>query len=468
MTAGPSVSRRIFATGAAASFAGAWLAGSSAHARPTCSSPIFSGAQSAMPAGASGMALVAMEGGQAILTRCAGLASRAFSVPVTERTLFQLGSVSKHVTAVAVLRLAEQGVLRLDDPVGRYISGFPEDWGRATILQLLTHSGGLPANFESQPPDRPFTRDVAMAFARELPALAAPGTTWLYSNIGYVLLGFLIENISGHSYGDHIGQLFRDHGLTDSRVDAGGEFIPDRAEPALFRDGRFHRAPQMSNDVSGVAAGGLLMSARDVARWEQALRGDDLLSARSKQIMHTDAHLDTGRSTGYGTGWRIESAGPGKPFYMHTGNVPGFRAFYFRSAVHDRACMMLLAGEAKMVPVGMAAVEQIWCGETPLSLPPIRDRSPALTDALKSLLQGQSDLTGILAPELARLPLAVARQELFRITPADMAALDGFTLVEDVETRLERRRRYVVKLGERVLPLLVGYTPEGRIFRVTL
>ncbi|QNQ10824.1 serine hydrolase domain-containing protein [Sphingomonas alpina] len=427
-------------------------------------------AQAIKPAGIAALALVAMAGGRVIDTLLLGQASQAFGVPVTDRTLFHLGSVGKHITAVAILRLAAQGKLALDAPLSRYVQGIAPGWSRATIYQLLTHTGGLPGNFDGQDFDRPFTREKVSAFSAALTPVAAPGQAWVYSNVGYVLLGHVIENLTGDDYGRHITDtLFRPHGLIDSRADDGEGIIPNRAEPLIRRDGAFRRAMQMSSSVSSVGAGGLLMSARDVPAWERALGGRALLDQRSKEIMFTAARFDTGRSTSYGMGWRIESDGAGRPFFMHTGSVPGFRAYHFRAPAGDLALMLMAVGEAPMVPFGMAATERQWPGRTPLARPAIPDRAPGLTAALKALVvDGKPVDAASLAPELARLPLPVATDEIARLNPEQRARLKQFSLVEDVVTIADRQRRYILDLGAQRLPLLACYSPEGSIYRVVI
>jgi len=422
------------------------------------------------PAGIAAMALVATSGGRVVETFLLGEASRAFQAPVRDNTLFQLGSVGKHVTAVAILRLAERGKLALDAPLSLYVSGIDQRWGRATIHQLLTHTGGLPANFEGQDLDRPFTREIVSAFSHALPPVAAPGQAWVYSNIGYVLLGYVIENLTGETYGDHITQkIFHAHGLIDSRADDGEAIIANRAEPLVWRDGAFRRAVQMSSAVSAVAAGGLLMSARDVPVWEKALSSPSLLNARSKAIMFAPARFDTGRSTGYGAGWRVETTADGRPFFMHTGSVPGFRAFHFRSPEQDRALMLLAVGEAKMAPFGLEVTESQWPGQTPLAAPAILDRAPELTAALKSIvIGGAAAKASALAPEFARLPANVIEEQIDRLTPEQVRQIRSFTLVQDVTTALDRQRRYVIDLGQRRAPLLAGYSAEGELYRVSI
>lgn len=422
------------------------------------------------PAGIAAMALVATSGGRVVETVLLGEASRAFHAPVRNDTLFQLGSVGKHVTAVAILRLAERGKLALDAPVSRYLSGIDDAWGRATIRQLLTHTGGLPGDFTGQALDRPFTRDIVSAFSHQLPPVAGPGRAWVYSNIGYVLLGFVIENLTGQTYGDHVTQqIFQAHGLVDSRSDDAEAVIVNRAEPLVWKDGAFQRATQMSSAVSAVAAGGLLMSARDVPAWERALSGRALLSDDSKAIMFAPARFDTGRSTGYGTGWRVETTADGRPFFMHTGSVPGFRAFHFRSPDRDRALMLLAVGEAKMASFGLEATERQWPDQTPLGAPAITDLAPELTAALRAIVTGGAAAkASALAPELARLPATVMEEQIDRLTPEQAGQIRSFTLVEDLSTALDRQRRYVVDLGERRVPLLAGYSPEGQLYRVSI
>lgn len=409
--------------------------------------------------------LVATVAGKPVLTTSLGLASPAFDVPVDPSTLFHIGSVGKHVTAAAILRLADRGQVGLDDALAAHLPDVDERWGRRTIRQLLHHTAGTPDYLRAGlAMDRPFTRDDLMGFTQRFPPFAPAGQTWQYCNAAYTLLGVVIEAATGHSYGDHVTALFRAHGLTDSRADDGEAVIKARAEPVMWAGDRYRRPPQFSSSVASVAAGGLLMSLRDAPAWIAALDGPALLTAGSRRTLYRPGRFDTGRDTGYGLGWGVDAV-DGRPVYFHTGGVPGFRAFHLRSPEHDFALLAVATGATSLAPVGFAVAEHLAPGSTPLALAEIDDRAPRLTEQARALAFATAPPDrGALAPELARLPDPLLAQAMPRLPdPGDARA---FILVEDTETDTARLRRYRLTYPQRTVHLQIGHAPDGRIFRI--
>ena len=409
--------------------------------------------------------LVATVAGKPVVKASLGLASLAFDVPAGPSTLFQIGSVGKHVTAAAILRLADRGRLGLDDALAAHLPDVDAQWGRRTIRQLLLHTAGTPDYFEAGlAMDRPFTRDDLMGFTQRFPPFAPGGQTWHYCNAAYTLLGVVIEAATGQSYGDHVTALFRAHGLTDSRADDGEAVIKGRAEPVVWTGVAYRRPPQSSSSVSAVAAGGLLMSLRDAPAWIGALDGATLLSADARRAMYRPGRFDTGRDTGYGLGWGVDAV-DGRPVYFHTGGVPGFRAFHLRSPEHDLALLAVATGDTGLAPLGIAVAERLAPGSTPLALAEIDDRAPRLTAQARALaFATEPPGRDALAPELARLPDPLLAQAMPRLPEPDDAR--ALTLVEDTETATARLRRYRLTYPERTVHLQIGHAPDGRIFRI--
>lgn len=415
------------------------------------------------------VAIVMMERGKRIFQQFKGFASPAFRVPVDDTTLFNVGSIGKHVTAVAILRLAEQGRLSLDDPLGRHVSGLSADWSQPSIGSILSHTSGLPANFESQDLDRPFTREIVNEFSRSIPVIGRPGQAWVYSNVGYVLLGYVIENLTGQSYADHVTQkLFRANGLRDSRADDGEGFLPARAEPVQLVDGQFRRALQMSSDVSSVAAGGLVFSARDIPAWEQALSSGALVGKAGLEAMFRIVRLDNGRSTGYGLGWRILEGFLPDPVHFHTGSVPGYSAVHVRIPARDRSLIIMATGYGPMNGLGLEAADRLWGDVRTVSLPAIPDTEPDWTRLIANYVSGKAPAASLrLTPELNALPAEVAASTLFRLIPEWRDRFRGLPLIHDRRTETGRLRRYTIDLENVRLPLCVLHAADGAIARIS-
>ena len=138
----------------------------------------------------AGVAVTVVREGQAIGFWSAGDASLPFRVPVTDHTLFHIGSVGKHITALAVMQLVDAGSVMPDAPVGGYLEGLPPSWAAIPVRRLLTHTSGLPDYGRViRDWDRPQSRELILNAIGTAPLLFAPGTAWAYSNTNYVVLG---------------------------------------------------------------------------------------------------------------------------------------------------------------------------------------------------------------------------------------------------------------------------------------
>jgi CubicO group peptidase (beta-lactamase class C family) len=204
--------------------------------------------QSYVPARFMGTVLVA-RGDAVVLSKAYGVANLEWNVPNTPATKFRLGSLTKQFTAASILLLEERGKLKVDEPVKTYLPDAPAAWDKITIFNLLTHSSGIP-NFTSFP-DYAATQAFAtpaekiVARFRDKPLDFAPGEKMSYSNSGYVLLGYLIERITGGSYATFVqDNIFTPLGMKDSGYDSNSALILRRvwicAEPDRSRERRLH------------------------------------------------------------------------------------------------------------------------------------------------------------------------------------------------------------------------------------
>jgi len=256
----------------------------------------------------SGVVLVGK--GDRVLTRKAvGLDDRAKRVPMTPETRINIGSITKAFTGVAVLRLAQDGRLDLDDPVGKYVQGFPDSVARTvTIRQLLQHRSGMGDFFPSPQfqadPSRVRTLDDYMAIARSTPLQFAPGTAERYSNLGYVVLGAVVQQVSGKPWHDAIAEyVYRPAGMTSS-----GVF--ERTAKGVAQ-GYIGSPPDLELNTAtlpgmGSPAGGTYATADDLRRFALALFDHKLLDAR-----HTDAWF--GRFEKDASGWGPVGIAGGAP-----------------------------------------------------------------------------------------------------------------------------------------------------------
>lgn len=273
----------------------------------------------------SGAVLVA-RGDEVLVEHACGLASRRYDVANTADTRFNLGSINKMFTAVAVMQLVEAGKVSLDAPLDRYLddSWLPPEVSRAiTVRQLLTHTSGL-GSFVGREWDRSSRRlyrdlaDYKPLVRGERPAFP-PGADWSYSNTGPLLLGAVIERASGESYFDYMRRhVHAPAGMRDTDCWALDEPVPRLAMGySVARDGSGWRENTVQNLFRGSPAGGGYSTVGDLLRFARALTSDRLVSRASRDFMWTDHPPHN-----YGAGFTIETTAAGRA-YGHDGIFAG-------------------------------------------------------------------------------------------------------------------------------------------------
>lgn len=269
----------------------------------------------------SGVILVAKDG-KPIFRKAYGLANREWNAPVTPETRFRLASITKQFTAAAILQLAEQGKVSLDDPVSKYYPAAPEAWAPITVKHLLTHSSGIPSytaiqGFFGGPSRVDRTPEEIIALTRDKPLEFKPGEKYAYNNTGYVLLGHVIAKASGQTYQAYLqDHIFTPLGLKDTGYDFSETIIPRRAAGYGLFGGKIGNAPYLAMSLPH-AAGSLYSTADDLLAWQQALLAGKVISPASVTAMFTD------QGFGYGYGQFIEVR-DGKRFWNHAGGINGF------------------------------------------------------------------------------------------------------------------------------------------------
>ncbi len=281
----------------------------------------------AYPADQPGAAALVIKDGQVVLRKGFGMASLELGVPVAPEDVFEIGSVTKQFTAAAVLLLQERGLLRVEDEITKHLPDYPTHGERITIENLLSHTSGIP-NYTSLPEWFPRLREdlspaALMALFKDRPLDFKPGTKWSYSNSGYIVLGALIEKVSGKSYERFLTEeIFQKLGLSHTRYNPPEEVVPRRAA-GYGRDAGGLRNARYLSMTQPYAAGALISTVDDLAKWDAALKTDALLSPASRERMFTPVKLSSGETTGYGYGWAIGNLA-GRKVIEHGGGIFGF------------------------------------------------------------------------------------------------------------------------------------------------
>lgn len=272
------------------------------------------------PCDKPGAAVVVIRDGRVALCKGYGLADMEKKIAVTPKTRFDLASVSKQFTAMAVLILAERGRLRLDDDVRKYVPGLPETDAKRPIRleDLLRHTSGLPDYLNVwKGDDAAFAKltndDIAgVVAARKLDF--PTGTKHRYSNTNYALLPVVVAKASGKPFAQFVkDEIFTPAGMTDSVVfDAMSVVVPDRAEG--YATPLFGARAKSRRDGPVCGDGNVFTTVEDLAKWDAALRDNRLIKAELLQRAFTAGRTDDGKEFGYGYGWgvakdRVEHSG---------------------------------------------------------------------------------------------------------------------------------------------------------------
>jgi CubicO group peptidase (beta-lactamase class C family) len=275
-----------------------------------------------------GIAVAVAQDGNSLHCKGYGFANLEWSNPVTTDTVFRLASLTKPFTATAILLLEQRGKLSLSDPITRYLPDAPEDWRAITIERLLTHTSGLKDYKNLDGFIRIWSRaDLSprelMTLFADLPLDFEPGAQFSYTSSNYVLLGLLIEIISGMSYSEFISRhIFAPLGMDHSHYMLQGIVIPRRAAGYVHVRQGYQIAPFRSVTTS-YASGGLGSTAEDLLTWDRALRTDRLLSKEMRERVITPPTLANGQPSVYGLGWYVENL-QGHRVAYHPGDVEGF------------------------------------------------------------------------------------------------------------------------------------------------
>jgi CubicO group peptidase (beta-lactamase class C family) len=272
-------------------------------------------------AGIPGLSLALATGGEIRIVNGYGLSDVENNVPAKGVTVYRLASLSKPITAVAVLQLAEKGLLDLDAPIQRYCPGFPEKPWVLTSRQLLAHLGGVRHYAEDEPINtRRFATVVeGLSFFKDDPLAAEPGTRFLYSTYGYSLLGCAVEGVTGKPFADTLREsVFAPAGMERTRPDDLRALVANRAQGYVREASGELRNSALADMSYKVPGGGLAGTAPDEARFVLALAGGSLLTKESVARMLTRQKTRDGKNVGYGLGWSLGERG-GHPEAWHTG-----------------------------------------------------------------------------------------------------------------------------------------------------
>ncbi|MFM9874108.1 MAG: serine hydrolase domain-containing protein [Fimbriimonadaceae bacterium] len=341
--------------------------------------------------GTPGMSVAVIQNGKVIKLKGYGFANLEHKVKVTPETIFQSGSVGKQFTAALVMKLVEDGKIKLDESIRTYLPDASPSWEKVTVRHLLTHTSGLSDPYEKLDMRKDYSEEELLKIDGEIPVIFQPGEKWSYSNTGYHVLGFLCSKVGGKFYGDQlVERIFKPAGMKTARIITESDIVMNRSAGYEIVDGKPFNQTWVAPMLNTTGDGSIYLSLQDMVNWNAALDRDDVLSNSIKQQMWTSAVLPSGTVTDYGFGWSLEPVN-GHKHIGHNGAWQGFRTS-IRRFPDDKLAVIVLANSDAADPHKLAQqVAGCYIPELARqSLKAIPDTAPEVTKLLLSLLDGDA------------------------------------------------------------------------------
>jgi CubicO group peptidase (beta-lactamase class C family) len=414
-----------------------------------------------------GLSLAVVKEGKIIKAQGYGLANVETDTRATPDSVFKIGSVSKQFLAAAIMLLAQDGKIGLDDSIGKYLDATPDAWKDITIRHLLTHTSGLVREvpgfdpFKAQP-----DTDVVKAVA-SLPLRFAPGEKWEYSNVGYYALAEIIHRVSSKPWGEFVAdRLFAPTGMSASRTTT-ADIVPHRASGYSSMGHKLQNAPDW---IALRPSGAFLSTVLDLAKWDAALSTDTILKAAIREQMWTPVKLKSGVIHPYGFGWFVDTIN-GHRRIRHDGGLPGFSSDFERF-VDDRLTIIVLVNTENRDLRDLAL--RVAGFYLPVLLPPVEkpivDNDPQVTARIKSVIEdfANSKLdTNRFTPELAS-GLSNELKAGFGDDVRKLGTIQSLDLIEQKNEGDNRVYRYRLNYQRASLFVLGTFNKENKIIKFAI
>lgn len=422
-----------------------------------------------------GVSIAVVNDGEIVYARGYGYANLELAAPAMEETVYLIGSVTKPFTSMAIMKLVEEGLVSLDDPITKFFENIPQEWSEVTVLQLLHHTSGIKSYtgigemWLNQHNEVTGEHIVSMAAEHELEF--EPGEGWNYNNTGYVMLGMIIEKVSETSYEEYLRlHIFEPLGMLSSGYNSWKSVIPNRASGYSREDG-FVNAQYLSMSWP-FSAGALFSSAEDLARWVIAMDNHDILSEESYEALYGNsvniAELSetsgAGPGVNYGLGWLVSEFGE-KTIVSHGGGINGFNSEVMRIPEDRFAVIVLVNTDGGASPIASAIREIFYPSPERPEPEAIDDDNAELTAMLKTFLEnalkGEIDRSKLTDEFSASLPdelIPSLVEVLGGSSVGELALLESRQMPDDM-----LMRRYAVQIGSERVQFTAAINAEGKI-----
>jgi CubicO group peptidase (beta-lactamase class C family) len=419
-----------------------------------------------------GAAIAVIKNGKIAKAEGYGLANVELNVPATKETVFEIGSVSKQITAAAIMLLVEEGKVNTDEKISKYLPTAPEAWKNVTVRNLLTHTSGIKSytglsGFELT---KRLKRDEFIKAIGAYPLEFEPGEHWNYSNTGYNLLGFIIELVTGKSYWDFVQtRIFKPLGMNQTANRDPQFIVPNRADGYEWENGKLVGRDYDLTDV--FSAGAIVSTVLDLAKWDAALRGDTFLKKESKEKIWTPVVFNNGKPYPYGFGWNVTEFRKHK-LISHGGQTAGFAANISRY-VDDNLTVIVLtnSGEQGLGGVIARGIAKIYLPD--ISLRAMKEQfsvdaklTNSFQNALRSYLEDNLNVGLFTDKTSAALTSERAKSGAKRI--ASYGAIKNFILVGSETADKNRIYRYKAATASRMFLWRFELDENGKIAAMSL
>jgi D-alanyl-D-alanine carboxypeptidase len=307
----------------------------------------------------AGVSIAVAREGRLILARGYGMANVEHSVAVTPETIFHIASISKNILAAVVLQLVDEGKLRLDDDVTKYVPEAPTGGHHVTVRQLLNHTSGI-YSFTSLPDAAnnerlDLTHEQVLGLIKDKPFDFEPGTRWRYDNSAFYLAGMVVERVTKQEYGAYVREhVFKPLGMSSVSLCYARMVVPHLASGYEVDGGALVNAAFMTWKLP-FAGGAVCATASDLLKWEAALDSGRLLTPSSLALMRTPTTLADGTKIDYGLGTRLGSL-DGHRVLGHTGGGGGYRTVLASFPDdHLTVAVLINTDDGSAPPAAMAA-----------------------------------------------------------------------------------------------------------------
>jgi len=420
-----------------------------------------------------GVAIGIFQHGEIVLAKGYGYSNIELQVPVSDKTMFQSGSVGKQFTAVAVMLQVQDGKLDLDESITNYFPDAPASWGPITVRNLLNHTSGIPDYSFEEMAGGGVALDRRHDYSEEqmrqnfytLPLEFEAGSRWKYSNTGYALLGFLVHQVSGQFYGDVLAErVFKPLGMPSARVISEQDIVMNRAAGYEMVDGQIKNQEWYAPPFNTMADGSLYLSLLDYLAWDRGLRAGAILTPESWKQVYTPARLSSGKTYPYGFGWFIDES-KGAPWYRHSGSWQGFKTFFSRYLADDLA-IVVLANLSEATPWrfidGISGIIDPQL-ERVQPITPIADNDPATASKVREWLQLLAQ--GKLKAEQFAYPGQGLEQQLqdYAKLLGPLGAVQRLDLLRRRELGDDQESSFVATYPDKELRVYLVLTPDQRI-----